>query len=80
MKIAMLGWEFPPFVSGGLGVHCFELVRALAKLGVEVDFFMPKTAKEARPVAPKGARIIQVGEVAMGPYARPARGAPQDYG
>jgi len=42
----MLGWEFPPFVSGGLGTHCFELTRALSALGVEIDFFMPKTSYE----------------------------------
>jgi len=40
----MLGWEFPPFASGGLGTHCFELTRALSALGVEIDFFMPKTS------------------------------------
>jgi len=44
----MLGWEFPPFVSGGLGTHCFELTRALSALGVEIDFFMPKTSYEIR--------------------------------
>ncbi|MFH1780357.1 MAG: glycosyltransferase family 4 protein [Candidatus Micrarchaeota archaeon] len=41
MKIAMLGWEFPPFMSGGLGVHCERLSQSLAKAGVEIDFFMP---------------------------------------
>ncbi len=44
----MLGWEFPPFVSGGLGTHCFELTRALSGCGVEIDFFMPKTSYEIR--------------------------------
>ncbi len=39
----MLGWEFPPFVSGGLGVHCFELTKALANLGVKIDFYMPSS-------------------------------------
>jgi len=42
----MLGWEFPPFISGGLGTHCYELTRALANRGVEIDFFMPKTSYE----------------------------------
>lgn len=45
----MLGWEFPPFISGGLGTHCFELTRALSALGVEIDFFMPKTSYDIRP-------------------------------
>ncbi|MEK6843697.1 MAG: glycosyltransferase family 4 protein [Candidatus Micrarchaeota archaeon] len=43
LKIAMLGWEFPPFISGGLGVHCFELTKALGERGVLVDFYMPKS-------------------------------------
>ncbi|MCD6415003.1 MAG: glycosyltransferase family 4 protein [Candidatus Diapherotrites archaeon] len=42
MRILMLGWEFPPYVSGGLGRHCYELTRNLAANGVKVTFFMPK--------------------------------------
>lgn len=42
MKILMLGWEFPPAKSGGLGTHCYELVRNLGKKGAHVLFFMPK--------------------------------------
>ena len=29
--VLMLGWEFPPLVSGGLGVACEGLVEALRK-------------------------------------------------
>jgi glycosyltransferase involved in cell wall biosynthesis len=43
LRVAMLGWEFPPFFSGGLGTHCYELTRALSQRGIEIDFFMPKT-------------------------------------
>jgi glycogen(starch) synthase len=38
----MFGWEFPPFNSGGLGVACLGLTRALSQLGLEVIFVMPK--------------------------------------
>lgn len=38
----MFGWEFPPFNSGGLGVACFGLTRALQSLGVNVSFVLPK--------------------------------------
>lgn len=38
----MLGWEFPPFISGGLGTHCCGLTEALAKKGILIDFYMPK--------------------------------------
>lgn len=38
----MLGWEFPPMVSGGLGVACYGLVKALNGMGVDVLFVLPK--------------------------------------
>ncbi len=38
----MFGWEFPPFNSGGLGVACEGLVKALSKEGLEVLFILPK--------------------------------------
>lgn len=41
MKVAMLGWEFPPFMAGGLGIHCLELTQGLARMGVAIDFYMP---------------------------------------
>lgn len=44
MKILMLGWELPPHNSGGLGVACLNLSRALAKDGAEIDFVVPYTA------------------------------------
>lgn len=37
----MLGWEFPPFIAGGLGIHCLELTTRLAARGVAIDFYMP---------------------------------------
>jgi glycosyltransferase involved in cell wall biosynthesis len=42
MKILMLGWEFPPQVSGGLGTACQGLVRSLTKSGVEILFVLPR--------------------------------------
>jgi glycogen(starch) synthase len=44
MKILMLGWELPPHNSGGLGVACFQLSRALAEQGAEIDFVLPYDA------------------------------------
>jgi len=38
----MLGWEFPPFISGGLGTACYGLTRAMDQLGIEVIFVLPK--------------------------------------
>ena len=37
----MLGWEFPPFISGGLGTACYGLTKAMDQLGVEVTFVLP---------------------------------------
>ena len=38
----MLGWEFPPHISGGLGTACFGLTQGLDHHGVEVLFVVPK--------------------------------------
>ncbi len=42
MKTFMLGWEFPPFISGGLGTACYGLSKALDQLGVKITFVLPK--------------------------------------
>ncbi len=41
MDVLMLGWEFPPFFSGGLGTACYGLSKGLSKHGVKVTFVMP---------------------------------------
>jgi len=41
MKVLMLGWEFPPFISGGLGTACYGLTRAMDQLGIQVTFVLP---------------------------------------
>jgi glycosyltransferase involved in cell wall biosynthesis len=43
MKVFMLGWEFPPFISGGLGTACYGLTKAMSGLGTEIVFVLPKT-------------------------------------
>lgn len=42
MRVLMLGWEFPPFIAGGLGVACYGLTKALDRLGHEVLFILPR--------------------------------------
>lgn len=42
MRILMLGWEFPPFISGGLGTACHGLTTALDQKGHEIIFVLPK--------------------------------------
>jgi glycosyltransferase involved in cell wall biosynthesis len=38
----MLGWEFPPFISGGLGTACYGLTKAMGQLDIQVTFVLPK--------------------------------------
>ena len=79
MRIAMLGWEFPPFVSGGLGVHCFELTRALCKKGVEIDFFMPLSGKKVVSHN-KNLRIMEVARTELAPYLLVSKTGQNTYG
>ena len=47
----MFGWEFPPYNSGGLGVACLGLTRAMAQRGMEIAFVMPKKLDVKSPWA-----------------------------
>ncbi|MBP7934488.1 MAG: glycosyltransferase [Phycisphaerae bacterium] len=42
MRVLMLGWEFPPFISGGLGTACYGLTKAMSQIGTDVIFVLPK--------------------------------------
>lgn len=42
MKVLMLGWEFPPHISGGLGTACYGLTQGLSAEGVDVLFVVPR--------------------------------------
>jgi glycosyltransferase involved in cell wall biosynthesis len=78
MKLLMLGWELPPYNSGGLGVASFNMAKALARRGVNIQFVLPYKARHEE--AEKYFRIIpssnipplvnENGEyVAMGAYS-----------
>jgi len=41
----MLGWELPPYNSGGLGVVSYELSKSLAESGATIDFIVPYDAE-----------------------------------
>ena len=41
MRVFMLGWEFPPHISGGLGTACYGMTRGLDQIGVDVCFVLP---------------------------------------
>jgi glycosyltransferase involved in cell wall biosynthesis len=42
MRVFMLGWEFPPFISGGLGTACYGLTKAMSGIGTDVMFVLPR--------------------------------------
>ena len=46
MKVLMFGWEFPPYVSGGLGNACYLLTKGLHKKGVNITFVIPYSGDE----------------------------------
>jgi len=43
--VLMLSWEFPPFITGGLGMACYGLVKSLLKLGVRIFLVLPAEAR-----------------------------------
>jgi len=50
VRILMLGWEFPPFISGGLGTACYGLTRAITRLRTEVVLVLPTAGGAAAHV------------------------------
>jgi len=56
----MFGWEFPPYVSGGLGTACFGITKALTTLGHEIIFVVP-TLKSKKD--PSHVELISASEV-----------------
>lgn len=42
MRVLMLGWEYPPHISGGLGTACAGLTTALARNGLDIVFIVPQ--------------------------------------
>ncbi len=47
MNVLMLGWEFPPFISGGLGTACYGLTKAMDQLGVNITFLLPRVIDDS---------------------------------
>lgn len=47
MRVLMLGWELPPHNSGGLGVACYQLCKALSSKGADIEFILPYTAEHS---------------------------------
>jgi glycosyltransferase involved in cell wall biosynthesis len=58
----MLGWEFPPHLSGGLGTACYGLCRGLVASNVAVTFVMPRATgdEDARGIEIIGCNRVPV--------------------
>ncbi len=48
-RVLMFGWEFPPHNSGGLGVACHGLSKALSVRGADIIFVLPKKLEGISP-------------------------------
>ncbi|QGY41596.1 glycosyltransferase [Pseudodesulfovibrio cashew] len=61
MRILMFGWEFPPYISGGLGTACLGLTKGLAKLGTDILFVLPRldSGEEGGHLTLKGANRVR---------------------
>lgn len=44
MKVLMLGWELPPYHTGGLGVVCYQMCQNMAQSGIDIEFVLPYDA------------------------------------
>lgn len=44
----MLGWEFPPYFAGGVGIVCSELTKFLCNNNIDVTYIMPHGPKDTR--------------------------------
>lgn len=46
MHILMFGWEFPPYINGGLGIACYEIIQALLNRHLSIQLILPTPKSE----------------------------------
>lgn len=71
MKILMFGWEFPPAISGGLGVACHGLSKGIMQVASDADitFVLPELRGDEDQ---SHVRVVGARELAAHPPAPPA--------
>ena len=62
MRVFMLGWEFPPLISGGLGTACYGLTKAMSRQQVQIIFVLPKDigaeySSHVKLLSPQSSRV-----------------------
>jgi len=50
INVLMIGWEFPPAITGGLAIACEGIARALANRGHKILFMIPRLSGRERKV------------------------------
>lgn len=53
MNILMYGWEFPPHISGGLGVACYGIVQSLLDLQINCTLILPHMGNDIAHTDPR---------------------------
>lgn len=62
MNVLMLGWEFPPHITGGLGAACRSLANGLADSGTRVTFVAPRVEYSADGGS-QGVELVSAGRI-----------------
>ncbi len=68
MKVLMYSWEFPPNISGGLGIACEGIVRGLIDQEVEVDLVLPQSSVSDISVKVNGIYYVESSLRPYGPH------------
>ena len=64
MKVLMFGWEYPPFLSGGLGTACYGITQGLSNNNVEVKLILP-SRRGIVPETKTNIEILGADEIVM---------------
>lgn len=74
----MLGWEFPPYFTGGVGTVAHALTKALVRRGHHITYLMPKGPEDIKNSNPflnirianneHPMKIKQINSMLAGPY------------
>lgn len=74
MRVLMLGWEYPPFISGGLGTACRGLTEAMKHLHTRILFVLPRSVEsESQAEAEEGFEPEDNARGAAGPLEKVSR-------
>ncbi|MCD6229247.1 MAG: glycosyltransferase family 4 protein [Candidatus Diapherotrites archaeon] len=67
MNILMLGWEFPPLKTGGLGIHCYHVTKNLHAKNHHITFFIPRSSMDMHV---DFVDIVQIPGCTLDPYVK----------